>query len=181
MPRNPVNVNASISGALVVANALPEVLDNAVVRSTGTVVVAKRIVGETTISVNVNVFVVIIFDAELNPDAYGRDLARVIGGVAQCSRASVNGEVSVGGAINDHTRARRARVWFSRAISEDVPNIGGQTRKVGRNHLPSSSLLLGGAGGAAKVSFASDFVARRNSVRNEMIVEEVRVDFADAG
>ena len=85
----------SFSDSLVVANALSEVLDNAVVRSTGTVVVAKRVVGETTVSVNVNVFVVIVFAAELNPNAYGRDFARVIGGVAQRSRASVNGEVII--------------------------------------------------------------------------------------
>ena len=95
MPRDPVNVNDSFGGTLVVANALSEVLDNAVVRSTGTVVVAKCVVGETTVSVNVNIFVVIIFDAELNPNAYGRDFARVIGGVAQRSRASVNGEVII--------------------------------------------------------------------------------------
>ena len=78
MPWDPVNVNFSFSVSLVVANALPKVLDNVVVRSTSTVVVAERVVCETTVSVNVNVFVVIIFDAKLNTNAYGRNFARVI-------------------------------------------------------------------------------------------------------
>lgn len=181
MPWDPVNVNFSFSVSLVVANALPKVLDNVVVRSTSTVVVAERVVCETTVSVNVNVFVVIIFDAKLNTNAYGRNFARVISGVAQRSGASVNVEVIVGSAFNDHTRARRARVWLSRAVSEDVSNIEGQTRKVGRNHLPGCRFLFGGTRGAAKVSLASDFVARRDSVWSVMSVEKVRVNFADAG
>ena len=164
MPRDPVNVNDSFSVTLIIANALSEVLYNVVVRSTSAVVVTKRIAGETTVSVNVNIFVVIIFDAKLNTNAYGRNFARVISGVAQRSRASVNVEVIVGSAFNDHTRARRARVWLSRAVSEDVSNIEGQTRKVGRNHLPGCRFLFGGTRGAAKVSLASDFVARRDSV-----------------
>ena len=51
MPRDPVNVNICLSVTLVVANALSEVLDDAVVSSTSTVVVAERVVSETTISV----------------------------------------------------------------------------------------------------------------------------------
>jgi hypothetical protein len=35
---------------------------------------------------------------------------------------------------------------------------------VGRNHLPGSRFLFESTGGAAKVSLASDFVARRDSV-----------------
>ena len=63
MPRDPVNVNICFSVTLVVANALSEVL---------AVVVAERVVSETTVSVNVNVFVVIVFNAELNANAYAQ-------------------------------------------------------------------------------------------------------------
>jgi hypothetical protein len=157
-------VNVSFSASLVVADALPEVLDNVVVRSTSTVVVAKCVVGETTVRVNVNVFVVMVFDAELNTNAYGRNFARVIGRMAQRSRASVNSDIIVRSAFDNHTRARGARVWLSRAVSEDVSNIEGQTRKVGRDHLPGSRFLFGGARGAPKISLASDFVARGDSV-----------------
>ena len=54
------------------------------------VIVAKGVVSETTVSVDVNVFVIIVFDTKFNTNANGGNFAKVVGGVAQRSSAGVN-------------------------------------------------------------------------------------------
>ncbi len=44
--------------------------------------------------------------------------------------------VVVDGRVNYHPGARRAWVWFRGTVSEDVPNVRGQTLEVSIDHLP---------------------------------------------
>ena len=69
---------------------LIKVFNNFFVVCASTVVVAERVVSETTVSVNVNVLVVVVFDTKFDANAYGSNFAKVIGGMAQRSSAGVN-------------------------------------------------------------------------------------------
>jgi hypothetical protein len=80
---------------------------------------------------------------------------------------------------DDNTRTGRAGVRLRRTISEHIPSIGGQTLKVGRNHLPGRGFLQRGARGAADVSIEGDLVPKVNGVVRIVGVEEDRVELTD--
>ena len=88
--RDPMYMYSTISVSLIVADALPKILNEKSVLRTSIMVEAQGIVSDKTVCVDVNITSIIIFGAELDANANRNDFTSVIGGVAQSSRTGVN-------------------------------------------------------------------------------------------
>ena len=90
VPRDPMYMYSTISVSLIVADALPKILNEKSVLRTSIMVEAQGIVSDKTVCVDVYITSIIIFGAEFDANANRNDFTSVIGGVAQSSRTGVN-------------------------------------------------------------------------------------------
>ena len=135
---------------------------------------------DATVSVDINITLVIVRAAKFNANTNSNGFPNIVGGAANSSTARVNVLIVIRRVDNNNPRARRARVRFRRAISEHVPCVGGQTLNMSSNYLPCSSFLERSTCRAANVSFKGELVAEMNIVASKVGVEVVRVELAYA-
>ena len=179
MSWNPAEDDARITRRLVIANATFKSLNEPFILCTSTVVVAESIVNDATVSVDINVTAVVVSAADLNTYTDRNGFTNVVGCTANSRTVRMNIFAVIIRVNDDNTSTGRAGVRFRRTISEHIPSIGGQTLKVGRNHLPGRGFLQGGARGAAHVSIEGDLVPKVNGVVRIVGVEEGRIELTD--